>query len=80
MSEEEAGGLEAAGGLLEPGLELDGACATADDNINPLSAVVINRFFNIGKPPCMWVLGDERHRARFFVRGLKNTGPLFSNV
>lgn len=53
VSEEEpAGGveLEAAGGLeLEPGLDGDGDCAKADDSINPLSVVVSNSFFNIGK-------------------------------
>ena len=43
-------GEEAEGGV-EPGLELDGdgACAMADDNINPLSAVESNSFFNIGE-------------------------------
>jgi hypothetical protein len=57
VSEEEAGGVAAAGGLPEPGLEPgDGDCAMADDNINPLSAVVSNSFFNIGKPPCKWCL------------------------
>ena len=54
VSEEEAGGaeLEAAGGLeLEPGLDGD-VCAIADESINPLSAVVINSFCSIVKPPC----------------------------
>src|SRR5687767_8772711 len=54
-SEEEDPDGEAGGeadGLLEPGLDGDGACAMADDSINPLSAVVSNSFFNIGKPPC----------------------------
>jgi hypothetical protein len=43
-------GEEADGGV-ELGLELDGdgACAMADDSINPLSAVESNSFFNIGK-------------------------------
>ncbi len=39
-------------------LELGGDedCAMADDSINPLSAVVTNNFFSIGKPPCSGVL------------------------
>lgn len=43
-------GEEAEGGV-ELGLELDGdgACARADDSINPLSAVESNSFFNIGE-------------------------------
>src|SRR5918995_1496198 len=43
-------GADAEGGV-ELGLELDGdgACAMADDSINPLSAVESNSFFNIGK-------------------------------
>src|SRR4051794_1787936 len=47
---------EADGGEL--GLELDGEedCARADESINPLSAVVINNFLSIDKPPCMWRL------------------------
>ena len=46
-------GAEAEGGV-ELGLELDGdgACAMADDSINPLSAVESNSLFNIGEPPC----------------------------
>ena len=47
--EGEAG--EEAEGVVEPGVELDGDddCATADDSINPLSAVESNSFFNIGE-------------------------------
>jgi|tagenome__1003787_1003787.scaffolds.fasta_scaffold20944476_4 hypothetical protein len=35
---------EADGGELVLGLDGDGACAKADESINPLSAVVINNF------------------------------------
>jgi hypothetical protein len=35
---------EADGGELGLGLDGDGACAKADESINPLSAVVINNF------------------------------------
>ena len=45
-------GAEAEGGVELGGLDGDGACAMADDSINPLSAVESNSFFNIGKPPC----------------------------
>ena len=52
-------GAEAEGGV-ELGLELDGdgACAMADDSINPLSAVESNSLFNIGEPPCRFFCGD----------------------
>ncbi len=72
---------EEADGLLEPGLEPDGDCdcAMADDSINPLSAVVSNSFFNIGKTSMHVVFCGDGIGARLFVRGLE-TGPLFNNV
>jgi hypothetical protein len=60
VSLEEAGGGVVALGLelglgaaLGLGLELDGDgdCARADESISPLSAVVINNFLSIEKPP-----------------------------
>jgi hypothetical protein len=76
-SEEEDPDGEAGGeadGLLEPGLELDGDgdCAMADDSINPLSAVVSNSFFNIGKTSMHVVFCGDGVGARLFVRGLEN--------
>jgi hypothetical protein len=79
-SEEDPDGEEA-DGLLEPELGLDGGgvCARADDSINPLSAVVSNSFFNIGKTSMHVVFCGDGVGARLFVRGLE-TGPLFNNV
>src|SRR5215212_869319 len=63
---------EAAGGValgLELGLDGDEYCAKADESINPLSAVVINNFLSIEKPPCMWcqVRDGVRHGFLFAV-------------
>ena len=82
MSEEEAGGveLEAAGGLaLEPGLDGDD-CAIADENINPLSAVVINSFCSIGKPPCICVVFCGMAWGTAFRSRLWKNRPLLNNV
>jgi len=62
-------GAEAEGGV-ELGLELDGdgACARADDNINPLSAVESNSLFNIGKTSMLRVFfGDGIGRGFSFA-------------
>src|SRR5918992_5956530 len=60
---------EAAGGVDEPGLGLGDDCAIADDSINPLSAVVSNSFFNIGKTSMHVVFCGDGVRARLFIRG-----------
>ena len=80
-SEEEDPDGEEADGLLEPGLGLDGDgdCAMADDSINPLSAVVSNSFFNIGKTSMHVVFCGDALGHSFSFAAWK-TGPLFTNV
>ena len=79
-SEEDPDGEEA-DGLLEPELGLDGGgvCAIADDSINPLSAVVSNSFFNIGKTSMHVVFCGDALGHSFSFAAWK-TGPLFNNV
>jgi hypothetical protein len=74
---------EAAGGVVALGLGLeldgDGACAKADDSINPLSAVVINNFCSIDKPPWMWLIVSVAWGTAFRLRVAENRPP-YTNV
>jgi len=74
-------GEEAAGGELK--LEPDGDdeyCASADESISPLSAVVTNSFFSIGNLHAYLSGYLVRPGRGFSCAVLGKTGPLHTNV